>query len=252
MIPFSLVNKNILITGASSGIGACCSITCSSLGANLILLGRSETKLEQTLEKLKPGNHSVLSYDLNKIEGIEKALEELLNKYGKIHGFIHSAGIDITLPLNSLHHNDYQTIFNTNVLSGFEIARVLSRKQFCAAEGVSYIFISSVMGMVGEPAKIAYSASKGALSSGCRSMALELAAKKIRVNCISPAIIRTELSEKLFSELPEGALQRIKSMHPLGFGTPEDIANACVFLLSDEAKWITGSNLVIDGGYSCQ
>ena len=108
------------------------------------------------------------------------------------------------------------------------------------------------MGMVGEPAKIAYSASKGALLAGCRSMALELASKKIRVNCISPAIVRTELSDKLFAELPEGTMDRIKSLHPLGFGSPVDIANACVFLLSDEAKWITGSNLVIDGGYSCQ
>jgi NAD(P)-dependent dehydrogenase (short-subunit alcohol dehydrogenase family) len=83
-------------------------------------------------------------------------------------------------------------------------------------------------------------------------MALELASKKIRVNCISPAIVKTELVNELFTELPEGAMDRIKSLHPLGFGSPEDIANACVFLLSDEAKWITGSNLVIDGGYSCQ
>lgn len=252
MNPFSLVNKNIFVTGASSGIGASCCITCSEFGANLILLGRSKGRLDQTLGKLKPGNHYVLSYDLMKIEGIEKALEEPLNKYGKIHGFIHSAGIDITRPLSSLRQIDYQAIFNTNVISGFEIARILSKKQFCAPDGASYIFITSVMSMVGEPAKIAYSSSKGALLAGCRSMALELAVKKIRVNCISPAIVLTELVEKLFVELPEGAMDRIKSLHPLGFGSPVDIANACVYFLSDEAKWITGSNFVIDGGYSCQ
>lgn len=252
MALFSLEDKNILVTGASSGIGAECCITCSESGASLILAGRSKSKLNQTLGKLKPGNHSMLSYDLTNLEGIEKELAELLNKYGEIHGFIHSAGIDITKPLNSMRYNDYQKVFNTNVISGFEIARILSKKQFCPENGASYIFIASVMGMVGEPAKIAYCSSKGALLSGCRSMALELAAKKIRVNCISPAIVRTELVEKLFLELPEGAVDRIRSLHPLDFGSPGDVANACVFLLSEESKWITGSNLVIDGGYSCQ
>lgn len=252
MNKFSLENKNIVVSGASSGIGSACSKICSGSGANLILLGRNQSGLNETLGNLYPGNHSSMSFDLLNIEGIDKTLEELLNKYGKIDGFIHSAGIDISLPLNSLKTKDYQTIFNTNVISGFEIARVLSKKQFCPINGASYIFISSVMGLVGESAKIAYSASKGALLAGCRSMALELASKKIRVNCISPAIVRTELVNRLFSELPEKSVEIIKSKHPLGFGTPEDIANACVFLLSDETRWITGSNLVIDGGYSCQ
>jgi NAD(P)-dependent dehydrogenase (short-subunit alcohol dehydrogenase family) len=218
MNPFSLDNKNILVTGASSGIGASCCITCAESGANLILLGRSQRKLDQTLKKLKPGNHYVLSYDLMNINGIDEVIEEPLNKFGKIHGFIHSAGINITRPLSSLRNIDYQKIFSTNVVSGFEIARILSKKQFCADDGASYIFIASIMSIVGESAKIAYSASKGALLAGCRSMALELALKKIRVNCISPAIVRTELVDKLFAELPEGAMERIKSLHPLGFG----------------------------------
>ena len=252
MEPFSLVNKNILITGASSGIGASCCKTCSEFGANILLLGRNHDKLNQTLEKLKPGDHTVLSYDLMDIAGIEKALEETLNKYGEIHGFIHSAGTDITRPLNSLRYKDYQAIFNTNVISGFEIARILSKKQYCAIDGGSYIFIASILGLVGRSGTIAYSASKGALLAGCRSMALELAAKKIRVNCISPAIVQTELVSNLFEELQEGAMDKMKLLHPLGFGHPVDIANACVFLLANETGWITGSNLVIDGGYSIQ
>jgi NAD(P)-dependent dehydrogenase (short-subunit alcohol dehydrogenase family) len=249
---FSLNNKNILITGASSGIGASCSVACSSAGANLLLLGRNKIRLKQTMGKLIPGNHSAISYDLLNIKGIEKALEEPLNKFGKIHGFIHSAGIDITLPFNSLKQTAYETIFNLNVFSGFEIARILSKNQHLSESGASHIFIASILSLVGRSGTVAYSASKGALLAGCRSMALELAVKKIRVNCISPAIVCTELVDKLFSELPEGTMERIKSLHPLGFGSPEDIAHACVFLLSDEAKWITGSNLVIDGGYSCQ
>lgn len=251
MSPFSLENKNILITGASSGIGAACSLRFSELGANLIMLGRDHKKLEKIFASLNAGNHSLLSYDLTDLDGIGLAIQESLNKYGKINGFVHSAGLDKTRPLNSLKPDDYQSIFNTNVISGFEIARIISKKQYCC-EGASYIFIASVMALTGEPAKIAYSASKGALLSGSRSMALELAHKKIRVNCISPAIVRTELVDKLFDELPEGAVEKIRSLHPLGFGTSADIANACVYLLSDEANWITGSNLVIDGGYSCR
>ena len=125
MVPFSLENKNILVTGASSGIGASCCIICSEFGANLILIGRRQSNLDKTLEKLKKGNHTALSYDLMNIESLEKALGEPLKKYGKIHGFIHSAGIDITRPLSYLRQIDYQALFNINVVSGFEIARIL-------------------------------------------------------------------------------------------------------------------------------
>jgi NAD(P)-dependent dehydrogenase (short-subunit alcohol dehydrogenase family) len=252
MSRFSLENKNVLITGASSGIGASCAIACSESGANLILLGRDQKKLNQILKLTKNGNNSIISYDLQSLSGIEQALEEFLNKYQKIHGFIHSAGIDITLPLNSLRYKDFNSVFTTNIISGFEIARIISKKQFCQPSGASYIYIASVLGLFGKPGTIAYSSSKGALIAGCRSMALELAEKKIRVNCISPGIVKTELVGNLIVELPTGALDKIKSQYPLGFGSPVDVANTCVFLLSDEAKWITGSNLVVDGGYSCQ
>jgi NAD(P)-dependent dehydrogenase (short-subunit alcohol dehydrogenase family) len=252
MAKFSLVNKNILVTGASSGIGASCCIECSELGANIILIGRSKEKLNSVYKQLKPANHFILSFDLMNLTEIEKALEEPLDKYGEIHGSVHSAGIDKSLPLSSLKQSDYLSLFNTNVLSGIEIARILSSKQYLPNEGASYIFIASVLGMLGRSGTIAYSSSKGALLAACRSMALELSAKKIRINCISPGIVRTELTEELFKELPQGAMEKLRSLHPLDFGSPVDIANACVYFLSDESKWITGSNFVIDGGYSCQ
>jgi NAD(P)-dependent dehydrogenase (short-subunit alcohol dehydrogenase family) len=249
---FSLSGKTVLITGASSGIGSACCRICAESGADVILLGRDQERLKRTREGLNKGDHSALSIDLLNIGEIEKSLRETLEKHGKINGFIHSAGIDISRPLNSFRLNDYYTLFNTNVISGFEIAKLISREKFCPAEGASYIFISSVMGLTGAAAKIGYSSSKGALIAGCRSMALELAPKKIRVNCISPAIVMTELVTKLFSVLSEEAVSDIKSRHPLGYGIPDDIAYSCLYLLSDEARWITGTNLVIDGGYSCQ
>ncbi|MFC2113207.1 SDR family NAD(P)-dependent oxidoreductase [Bacteroidota bacterium] len=250
MNPFSLQNKNILVTGASSGIGAQCCSALSSAGANLILLGRNEARLKNVSRKMEPGNHSTILYDLCDINGIESSISGILDRYDFVHGFIHSAGIDLTKPLSFLKDNDFQTIFKINVTSGFEIARILSKRKYCPLVGASYIFIASVMGSVGEPGKIAYSASKGALLAGCRSMALELAHKKIRINCISPAIVKTELVDELFNKLPENSVESIKKRHPLGLGHPDDVAKSCIFLLSDEAAWITGSNLVVDGGYS--
>lgn len=250
MAGFSLQNKNIIVTGASSGIGAYCCKTCSESGANMVMLGRNTDKLERVFKSLGPGNHSVVTVDLLNVGEIGKMLEGILEFYGNIDGFIHSAGFDNTKPLASLKEAEYASLFTLNVVSGFEVARIISKNKYVKS-GASYIFISSVMGIVGDLGKIAYSATKGALIAGCRSMALELAIKKIRVNCISPGIVQTEMVTNLFANLPEESVANIKSRHPLGIGNPEDIANACVFLLSDEARWITGSNLIIDGGYSC-
>jgi NAD(P)-dependent dehydrogenase (short-subunit alcohol dehydrogenase family) len=144
----------------------------------------------------------------------------------------------------------YNEIFSVNVFSGFELAKIISKKNYINDAGGSFVFISSIMGMVGQPGKIGYCASKGALLAGSRAMALELAAKKIRVNCVCPSIVETEMTEKLFQGLPEESKQEIIKMHPLGLGKPEDVASAALFLLSDTSRWITGSQLVVDGGYS--
>lgn len=248
----NLKGKNILISGASSGIGAACCKICSDAGANLIMLGRDQGRLDQILGSL-PGNRNItLSIDLVNPDEIETRIEKILNEYVEINGFIHSAGTDSSVPLHMLRPKDYQSLFAVNAVSGFEIARLLSKKRYCPENGASYIFIASVMGMVGEMARTAYSSSKGALIAGCRSMALELAPKWIRVNCVSPAVVKTRLLDELFSRLPEDSVKNIESKHPLGIGLPQDIAGACLFLLSDYARWITGTNLVIDGGYSCR
>lgn len=250
MNTFSLKGKTILITGASSGIGASCCKLFSSHGANLILTGRDKERLSSVFDGLDHGDHSVLSFDLSNIDCIEAELLPVLEKYKKIDGFIHSAGIDITLPIANLSNSHYLNIFNINVFSALEISRILSKKKYIPEGGSSFVFISSVMGITGSSGKTAYSASKGALISASRSMAAELVSKKIRVNCVSPAIVKTKLVNELFSTLTEEAVNSIVSSHPSGFGRPEDIASACLYLISEESRWVTGSNLVIDGGYS--
>jgi NAD(P)-dependent dehydrogenase (short-subunit alcohol dehydrogenase family) len=248
--PFSLAGKNIIITGASSGIGRQCAISCSQMGANVLLIARNKERLQQTRDQLGPGNHSSFALDVTEYDKIETIIAEIVNKTGKISGFIHSAGVELTLPFKATKPDTLKKIFETNVVAGFEWARIITNKKFIAAEGGSLIFMASVMGMVGQPGKIAYSSSKGALIAGCKSMALELANKNIRVNCISPGMVKTELANALFDTLTDEAVENIVKAHPLGLGNAVDIAWACTYMLSDAARWMTGSNMVIDGGYS--
>lgn len=249
---FSLSNKTILITGASSGIGRSCAVQCSKMGASLLLMGRNVDELNRTVSELQPGTKvEMIVADFSKMIDLELLIAEKIVTIGKIAGFIHCAGVEKTLPLKKQTSEVFQSIFDINVFAGFELAKIISLKKY-KAEKASFVFIASVAGMVGESGKTIYSASKGAVISGARSMSMELARSDIRVNSISPAMVKTPILEKMFDGIGEEASQNIIKKHPLGIGEPEDVANACVFLLSDAAKWITGTNLVIDGGYTAQ
>lgn len=250
--PFSLKNKNILITGASSGIGRQCAITFSQLGANVILIARNKERLKDTFNKLEKGNHLIISQDITEYDKLEEIVNAAVDKIGKISGFVHSAGIEMTLPLRNMQPSYYEKMFSVNVIAGFELARIISKKKYINKERASFVFISSVMGIVGNPALIGYSASKGALISATKSIAIELVSKNIRVNSISPGHVKTEMANSLFEKISEKSKKEIIEMHPLGLGKPEDIANACAFLLSDASRWITGTNLIVDGGYSAR
>jgi NAD(P)-dependent dehydrogenase (short-subunit alcohol dehydrogenase family) len=249
---FSLSNKTILITGASSGIGRSCAVQCSKMGASLLLMGRNVDELNRTVSELQPGTKvEMIVADFSKMVDLELVIAEKILTIGKIAGFIHCAGVEKTLPLKKQTSEVFQSIFDINVFAGFELAKIISLKKY-KAEKASFVFIASVAGMVGESGKTIYSASKGAVISGARSMSMELARSDIRVNSISPAMVKTPILEKMFDGIGEEATQNIIKKHPLGIGEPEDVANACVFLLSDAAKWITGTNLVVDGGYTAQ
>jgi NAD(P)-dependent dehydrogenase (short-subunit alcohol dehydrogenase family) len=246
--PFSLIGKNILITGASSGIGRQCAITCNSLGAYVILIGRSEEKLKETASQLVNKNYILFATDITAYEPTITGLESLLENT-KIDGVIHAAGISTTLPLRNITPEKLQPYFETNVFAAINITKLLTKTKFANPNGMSIVFLASVMGVVGELGKTIYSLTKGALVAGTKSLALELAQKKIRVNCISPGVVETPMSATAVYAQNEEAYNKIKSYHPIGLGKPEDIANASVFLLSDGARWITGTNLIVDGGY---
>ena len=248
----NLTGKRILVTGASSGIGRAVSQHAAIKGASLILFGRNIERLKESYHSLQGDGHEYHSIDITDYPQVEQTLKLSVANTGPISGFVHSAGIEKTTPIKSSTPQLFKEIFEINVFAGFEIARIISQKNMVHPAGASYIFISSVMGRLGEPGKIAYCSSKSALLSGSKAMALELAGKRIRCNCVLPGIVETEMVTKLFDTIPPESRQKIIDKHPLGLGKPDDIAYLVCFLLSDQARWITASDCIIDGGYSAK
>lgn len=249
--PFSLEGKTIVVTGASSGIGRQCAISCSQMGASLLLIGRNEGRLNETLAQMvNIEKHCLMTVDLTDYSAVAFMLKEYVANKGSINGLVNCAGISATLPIKLGNTDKIQEIFDTNVFSAYNLTKELCKIGYFSKEGGSIIFLSSIMGCVGESGKSLYSMTKGALLSGARSLACELAKKNIRVNTVSPGAIVTPINENLPHMADPERRKLLEDKHLLGLGKTEDIANACIYLLSDAARWVTGTNLVIDGGYT--
>lgn len=244
--------KTVVVTGASSGIGRAISIELSRCGANLILIGRNEERLNNTEQLLEEGRHQKILLDLKNQAEIGKRVMDVSKKTGRIYGMCHSAGIVETRPLSSCKSEGIQSMLDVNLISGIEIARTICRRDVMEETGGSILFISSIYGVIGMPGQIGYSASKGAVAAATRTMAIELARRNIRVNCISPGLVKTDMTAKAFSLLTKEQTKELEDAFPLGTGTPEDVARAAVFLLAPQSKWITGVDLVVDGGYTAR
>ena len=249
--PFSLEGRIIVVTGASSGIGRQVAITCSKMGARIALIGRNVERLEETRAQMDGEGHIVISYDLTDLDHQKELIADIVARLGVIDGLVNCAGISTVLPFKLMTPDKVNEFFKTNVFATIELTRhVLSIKNV-NKDGASVIFFSSIMGCVGENAKSLYSLTKGALISGCRSLAIEYAPKHIRLNVVSPGIVETSINRNQPYLADPDKRKATEAKHPLGLGTTDDVANLCVFLLSDASRWITGQNLVIDGGYTC-
>jgi NAD(P)-dependent dehydrogenase (short-subunit alcohol dehydrogenase family) len=249
--PLDLRGRTILVTGASSGLGRETSILLSKLGARLILVSRNEERLNQTAELLDGSEHLIKPFDLTAFDNISTWLKSIAKEAGPLHGLVHSAGTQNIQPLRFSTSKDIENSMHLNVNSAILLAQAFRLKGVSAAGG-SIVFISSVMGLVGQPLRSIYSAGKGALIALARSLALELARDKIRVNCVAPAFVKTAMLDTLQAVLTPEQFTAIEAQHPLGFGAPLDIAYAIAFLLADTGRWITGTTLVVDGGYTAQ
>lgn len=248
--PFSIEGKNILITGAASGIGRQCSIDFSNAGANVILLDINEEQLDITKGMCSPAVKSyIYKCNLVDVAGTEDVVKTAVTESGPVDGMLYCAGIERTLPYNHLTDKDYQQIYSVNVIGATNLLKTLTKKNI-RAENAKYVLIASITALVGRPGVAAYAASKGAIVSLVKTLALEMATKGLNINCISPGTILTPLMEKMMESLTEEQQAERKSGFPLGLGRPSDIANTAMFLLSDAARWITGQNIVVDGGYT--
>ena len=241
--PFNLQDKTILVTGASSGIGRVIAIECSKMGANLVITGRNESRLQETLTLLHNQGHVSIISDLSDKEGLDALIEQL----PLLDGVVHCAAILKKLPLKFINEKAWQETMETNLFAPALLSQRLVKKNKIK-DASSIVFISSIAATVASFGNISYMASKGAINSLSRGMALELASKKIRVNTVQPALIQTNLTDKALSEED---LKNYLLKFPLGrFGKPEEVAYAVVYLLSDASSWVTGTNLLIDGGYT--
>ena len=251
--PFSLANKVILVTGASSGIGAQCAIDCSRMGAKVILVARNEERLKQTLNQMEGDGHLVLPFDLSSSDGLKETIKEVVGQVGKINGVVNCAGISSVTPLKLVTDDLLDQFFRTNVYAAINLSKEVTRAgNYDKEGGCSIIFLASIMGLCGEKCKTMYSATKGALIAAARSMACELAKNRVRVNVVSPGAIETPINAKLPHMADPELRKELEAKHLLGLGECSDISNACIYLLSDAAKWVTGQNLIVDGGYTCK
>lgn len=245
--PFSLDGKVILVTGASSGIGRGIAIECSKMGATVVINGRNEERLNDTLLQLEGEGHLLIKADISKQEDIDS----LVAKCPSINGIVHSAGIPAICGVKHIDRSLLEQIVNVNEIAPILLTSALIKKKKLQKDS-SIVFIASMSGVyVANIGESPYSATKGALSGFVKSAAFELASQGTRVNAICPAVVQTQLlqlSNKMFSE--EQLKEKMKDKYPLKrFGTPEDIAHGAIYLLSDASSWVTGINLLIDGGY---
>lgn len=240
--PFSLEGRTILVTGGSSGIGRGIARVCSQMGATLVITGRNASKLRETFNGMEGINHKIFICDLTSQEDVNKFVSEL----PQLDGVVHCAGIGQRILCKQLNITDVEKVMDTNFTAPVILQSELL-KQKKLNKFASVVFIASIASWSPSHGNSIYSASKGAIISYANCLALELAPRKIRVNCISPAMVWTDL---IFADgISEDQLREDEAKYPLKrYGTPEDIAYLAVYMLSDASRWMTGSNVKISGG----
>jgi NAD(P)-dependent dehydrogenase (short-subunit alcohol dehydrogenase family) len=245
-----LNGKLILITGASSGIGAGIAEMAAARGARIAAHGRDREKLSRLLDVLPGEGHSAFSLDLSDPSlKPEDLVDQVVAEMGAIDGLVHSAGYGRIEPLKLVRAEELDRLWRLNVSSAILMCKAL-RKPANHRQGCSVVLVSSVAGLKGRPGQVAYAATKGALISMARAMALEVVRDSMRVNVLAPAMVKTALFEDMAKANAAETMQAILAEHPSGLGEASDVASLACFLLSEEARWITGATFPVDGGYT--
>jgi NAD(P)-dependent dehydrogenase (short-subunit alcohol dehydrogenase family) len=244
MNPFDLTGKTILVTGASSGLGRQCAITASRHGASVYITGRNSVRLNETFEQLSGSGHQQILADLTKEEDIDSLVDMLT----ALNGVVYSTGISDLAPARFIKPEDIRRTFDISYDASVLLTSHLLAKKKLEKNACSLVFISTISTKYPFVGGTMYISAKAALESYAKVLALELAPKGIRSNSISPAFVKTPMLDDTAEKYSNEAVRKIEAQQLLGLGEPEDVANVVVFFLSDAARWITASNLILGGG----
>ncbi len=245
-----LTNKTAIVTGAGTGIGRACAIALAQAGANVTLVGRRRTPLEETANAIG-SNALILEADVTKTLDIDSVIHETVSRFGFLNVLLNNAGVLHVGTAEQITEAEWDQTFNVNVRGLWLFSRV-ALPAMRAAGGGSIINIASVLGVNGARNRAAYAPSKGAVVLLTKSMALDHAQENIRVNAICPGFVETDLTAEVFRKAsdPEAVRRDRIAVHPIGrLGKPEDVGGLAVYLASDESSWVTGAAFPVDGGY---
>lgn len=243
--PFSLENKRILVTGASSGIGQCIAIECSKMGAQMVVTARNQDRLHETVSQIVTSDSQEIIADISTVEGVDAIAEQV----PELDGVVLNAGIIHTVPVKFINEENMMAVFNTNILSSIRLVQRLIKKKKLN-RNASVVFISSISTFQVKKGNSLYSATKGAVNSFAKALAVEVGHLGIRVNCIQPGNIKTRVMDA--GVITEEQRAEYMKKYILGEGEPIDVAYPAIYLLSNAARWVTGSIFTIDGGGTLQ
>lgn len=249
--PDTLSGRHILVTGASSGLGRQAAVQFAEAGARLSLIGRNIERLADSAGALAGEGHSTYSVDMSDAEVAADAVQAITKEKGSFAGIFHSAGTAMIVPARVTKNRHLDEVFGAGVRGAFGVARAAAKKGVLE-DGGSLVFMSSVSALRGRQGMSAYSAAKSAVDAMVRVLAWELAERRIRVNSIIAGAVETAMHMDFVKTASEELVRNYEELHLLGFGKPEDIGHAALFLLSDASRWITGTNMVVDGGYTAK
>lgn len=250
--PFLLAGQRILITGAGSGIGRVTAELASTMGATVVLCDINAEALTKT-KTLCPGETEILCVDLTDVEALKAQVSEVVKKIGKLTGVAHVAGIPSIVPLKMVDRDRYDRVSHINAYAGVQLAQLLADRRIGeTANGASVVLVSSCYANVGSAANVCYAASKGAVQSITKALAIELAPKGIRVNCVAPGFVKSEMMANTGSMFDASHEDEVAKLMPLGVGVPSDVAGMICCLLAPAGKWCTGSIIAVDGGFTAQ